>query len=270
MGQSRLSPNGALGDLGIIADIDDTLGHVPHDGSSPLQRRFQLSGREGALASLRGAKLACGRLGLLQIVGMPRYRRSVTRTQKAHAVEAGAVLLVWGSGSCGPADGLQVAGIGQVGRVVVGGGEVAVVFRGRPGGVGVGGVVGVRHVRGRGRGDGRRCLVVEVHAHAEPEGSLESAGVDGRADIVVVVDPADARRVGEVCVDVRARVARGAGRDFGDGDVARVSELAAGCYRARLAQEVAAAVAEGAAVLGRRMVVLIVVVGRAVEVSQRY
>ena len=136
-------------------------------------------------------------------------------------------------------------------------------------GVGLGGVWSVGHLRGGRGGYRRRCLALEVHAHAESDGGLECACIEGRARVIVVDSAYGAVARREVCIETR-RMACWAGRGLGDGSILRVPEGAARCDRARLSQKIAAAVAKGAAVLVRRMLVVVVVVGRAVEVLQRY
>lgn len=194
----------------------------------------------------------------------------VAGTEEAHALEAaGADVVVRG----GAADGLQVQGVGQARCVVVAididGREVAVVT-----------VVTVVTifivvviVAGRSPvcvGARLPCLAVEARSQAKANGRLECASIEGRAAVsidigngtgigidigvgIVAVDGSYATVLGsEARVEARGMAggrAGWAGRGLNKGGVLRVAVVvAARGEGARLSQQVAAAVGEGAAV----------------------
>lgn len=184
-----------------------------------------------------------------------------------HTLKTRSVLAGWGGGSSGPAHGLEVAWICEAGRIVVGGREVAVlVFRGGSMEIRLAVQGHIRHWRS-GCGHGRRGFALELHAHAEADGSLERARVQGRAAIVIV-DSAYWVGGGQAGVYLGAMyMPRRTRREVGNGGVLRVSEVSR-CHGARVSEQVAAAVAKGAAVLVvRRMVVGLI--WRAIEILQR-
>lgn len=167
-----------------------------------------------------------------------------------------------------PADGLQVSRIGQARGVIVRGREVAVVFRrgsrlvrsrARVWPIGVFRRRRCRYYRRQGRGG----VALEVHVHAEADGGLESARINGRAHIIVVDSPDAALRAAHTGVYLRpGDMSRGARRGLGYGRILRVSEASI------VSEQVPPAVAEGSPVLLRRSVV--VFVRRSIQILQRY
>ena len=158
--QRRFAGQGALGDVGVVGDVDNALGHVAHHGTGAVQRRLERGGRQRALPS-SGAGGDCRSLGEGQVMaGAGGRGGGVGGAQEAHARRRG-------GGGGGAADGLQVVAIGQARRVVVAvdvdGREVAVVVVGSD-----------RPVCVRARGP---CLGAR-RGQAKANGRLECTGIE--------------------------------------------------------------------------------------------